>query len=67
MKKRISTALITEKPVRSPIVPPREAIMSPAFILLSLVILSNVGVLKKILTNWSFVLKALYSSRSRLY
>ena len=64
MKQSISTALITENPVRSPIVPPTAEMMSPAFILLSFVILSNVGVSKKILTNCNFVLKALYSSEA---
>ena len=51
IKYRISTALIIENPVRSPIVPPIADIMSTNFAALSLVILSSVGVSKKILTN----------------
>ena len=43
-----------ENPVRSPIVPPIAESMSTNFAALSLVILSNVGVSKKILTNFSF-------------
>ena len=46
----ISTALINENPVRSPMVPPIADNMSTNFAALSLVILSNVGVSKKILT-----------------
>ena len=42
----ISTALIMEKPVRSPMVPPIADIISINFAALSLVILSNVGVSK---------------------
>ena len=42
----ISTALIIENPVRSPIVPPIADSMSTNFAALSLVILSNVGVSK---------------------
>ena len=59
MKYRISIALITENPVKSPMVPPTAEIQSAIFILLSFVILSKVGVSKKIRTNCSFVLKAL--------
>ena len=58
-KYRISMALITEKPVNRPIVPPTAEIQSAIFILVSFLILSKVGVSKKILTNFSFVLKAL--------
>ena len=42
----ISTALIMENPVRSPMVPPIADNMSINFAALSLVILSNVGVSK---------------------
>ena len=52
-------ALITEKPVKSPMVPPTAEIQSAIFILVSFLILSKVGVSKKILTNFSSVLKAL--------
>ena len=52
-KKTISTALMMEKPVRSPMVPPIADNMSTNFAALSLVILSNVGVSKYILTNLS--------------
>ena len=45
-KYRISTALMMENPVRSPMVPPIADIMSTNFAALSLVILSNVGVSK---------------------
>ena len=45
-KKRISTALMMEKPVRSPMVPPIADNMSTNFAALSLVILLNVGVSK---------------------
>ena len=51
IKYRISMALITEKPVKSPMVPPTAEIQSANFILLSFVILSKVGVSKKIRTN----------------
>ena len=50
-KYTISTALMMENPVRRPIVPPIADNMSTGFAALSLVILSNVGVSKKILTN----------------
>ena len=43
-----------ENPVRRPIVPPIAESMSTNFAALSLVILSYVGVSKKILTNFSF-------------
>ena len=49
-KYTISTPLIIEKPVRSPIVPPIADSLSTNFAALSLVILSNVGVSKCILT-----------------
>ena len=42
-----------ENPVRSPMVPPIADNISTNFAALSLVILSNVGVSKKILTNLS--------------
>ena len=45
-KYKISTALMIEKPVRSPIVPPIAESMSTNFAALSLVTLSNVGVSK---------------------
>ena len=51
MKNKISTPLIMENPVRSPIAPPIADNMSTNFAALSLVILSNVGVSKEILTN----------------
>ena len=50
-KYRISTRLIIEKPVRRPIVPPTAARMLTNLAASSLVILSNVGVSKKILTK----------------
>ena len=50
-KKRISTPLMMENPVRSPMVPPIADNMSTNLAALSLVILSNVGVSKKILTK----------------
>ena len=43
-----------ENPVRSPMVPPIADNMSTNFADLSLMILSNVGVSKKILTNFKF-------------
>ena len=46
----ISTPLIIEKPVRRPIVPPIADSLSTNFAALSLVIRSNVGVSKCILT-----------------
>ena len=48
-KKSISIALMRENPVRRPIVPPIAENMSNGFAALSLVILSKVGVSKKIL------------------
>ena len=51
MKNKISTPLMMENPVRSPIVPPIADNMSTNFAALSSVILSNVGVLKEVLTN----------------
>ena len=51
IKYKISTPLIMENPVRSPMVPPIADNMSENFAELSFVILSNVGVLKYILTN----------------
>ena len=59
IKYKISIALITLKPVKSPMVPPTAEIQSANFILLSFLILSKAGVSKKILTNCSCVLKAL--------
>ena len=50
-KYKISTPLIIENPVRSPIVPPIADSLSTNFAALSLVILSNVGVSKCILTD----------------
>ena len=52
----ISTALIMENPVRSPMVPPMADNMSTNFAALSLVILLNVGVPKYILTYLSWFL-----------
>ena len=46
----ISIALMIENPVRSPMVPPIADNMSINFAALSMVIVSNVGVSKKILT-----------------
>ena len=51
MKYIISTALMIENPVRSPMVPPIADNISKNFAALSLVILSNVDVSKEILTN----------------
>ena len=45
-KYKISTALMIEKPVRSPIVPPIAESMSTNFAALAFVTLSNVGVSK---------------------
>ena len=53
-KYRISTALIMENPVRSPMVPPMADNMSTNFAALSFLILSNVGVAKWILTYLRF-------------
>ena len=50
-KYKISTPLIMENPVRSPMVPPIADNMSTNFAALSFVILSNVGVSKLIRTN----------------
>ena len=52
-KQRISTPLMMENPVSSPMVPPIAETQSTNFADLSLVILSNVGVSKYILTNLS--------------
>ena len=52
-KYKISTPLMIEKPVRSPMVPPTADSMSVNLAALSLVILSKVGVSKKILTYLS--------------
>ena len=49
----ISTPLMIENPVRSPMVPPIADSMSTNFADLSLVMMSNVGVSKYILTNLS--------------
>ena len=46
LKYKISAALMIEKPVSNPIVPPIADKMSTNFAALSLVILSNVGVSK---------------------
>ena len=46
----ISTPLIIENPVRSPMVPPIADNMSTNFAALSLIILSNIGVSKYILS-----------------
>ena len=54
MKYKISTALMMENPVRRPMVPPIAENLSTTFAALSLVILSNVGVSKYILTNLSW-------------
>ena len=62
-KYRISTPLMMEKPVRSPMVPPTADNMSTNFAALSLVILSNVGVSKKILTKW----RLFFHSRPKMY
>ena len=51
-----------EKPVRSPMVPPIADNMSTNFADLSLVILSNVGVSKYILTN----LNLFFHSKSKI-
>ena len=53
-KYAISTPLMMENPVRSPIVPPIAESMSTNFAARSLVILSNDGVLKKIVTSFKF-------------
>ena len=50
-KYTISTPLIIENPVRSPMVPPMADNMSTALAALSLVIRSNDGVSKLMLTN----------------
>ena len=60
-KYSISTALIREKPVRRPMVPPIADNMSTNLAALSLVILSNVGVSKYILT----ILKLFFHSYSK--
>ena len=52
-KYKISTPLMIENPVRSPMVPPIADNMSTNFADLSLVMISNVGVSKYILTNLS--------------
>ena len=59
-KKIISLALIMENPVNNPIVPPTAANISKNFALLSLVILSNVGVSNLI---WTY-LKVFFHSYS---
>ena len=50
-KYKISTPLMMENPVSSPMVPPIADNMSTNLAALSLVILSNVGVANKIFTN----------------
>ena len=57
----ISTPLIIENPVKSPMNPPIADIMSSGFAALSFVILSNVGVSKCILMNCSSFLFNSYS------
>ena len=57
----ISTALMTENPVRSPMVPPIADNMSTNFAALSFVTLVNVGVSKKILTYF----KLFFHSKSK--
>ena len=54
-KYKISTALMMENPVRSPMVPPIADNISTNFAARSLVILSNVGVSKYILTYFNLV------------
>ena len=71
MKKRISTALMSENPVSSPMVPPiaeslsmdlafwsyqRVGFRNPEKEVLTLVTLSKVELSKKILTKWSLLL-----------
>ena len=51
-KKTISTPLMMEKPVRSPMVPPMRLNWASVLIFLSLSMLSKVAVSKKISTNW---------------
>ena len=51
-KKRISTPLMMENPVRSPIVPPIRLNWAPILIFLSLSMLSKVAVSKQIWTSW---------------
>ena len=61
-KQRISAALMMENPVSSPMVPPIADNISTNFAALSLVILSNVGVSKQILTSLSlFFHSCMYS------
>ena len=50
-KKTISTPLMIEKPVRSPMVPPMRLSWASVLIFLSLSMSSNVAVPKKISTN----------------
>ena len=59
----ISTALMREKPVSNPMVPPMADRISTGFAALSFVILSNVGVSKNILTNLSLF----FHSKSKLF
>ena len=63
MKYNISTALIKENPVRSPIVPPIADNLSTNFAALSFVTLSKVGVSKYILTNFRSFLNGLTKER----
>ena len=58
----ISTALMKENPVNSPIVPPMADNISTDFAEASLVILSNVGVSKEISTTWRLGLSS-YSAQ----
>ena len=63
MKYKISTALIIENPVRSPIVPPIADKISVNFAALSFVTLSKVGVSKYNLT----ILKVFLHSYSKQF
>ena len=57
-KYEISTPLIMENPVNSPIVPPTAASLVSKFAFSSLVILSNIEVSKRIFTQYSLVSEA---------
>ena len=54
----ISTALMSENPVKSPMVPPIADNLSSNFAAWSLVIVSNVGVSNMILTNFKSLFHA---------
>ena len=62
----ISTALIIEKPVKRPIVPPIADNISTNFAALSFVILSYVDVSNKIFTNLRFLLSMPKPKRQKL-